>query len=299
MRAPIFLQRRMKDGLARVRRNALVDIVWRTKTGYVEMQGSVYAAAITYYVLLSLFPALLVLVSVFGLVLRDSGLRENVVDQIVRQIPEGVYLRDEVRTLITDTTQTSGGLFGLVGVLLTAWTASSVFAAVRRALNQAFDVPLARAFIHGRLIDLVSLIGIALLVTASSALTAALSILRAASEQRVGGDLATTGWAVAYVALPLAISFLVFWLVYRLIPNHTLGWRDLWIGALVAALGFELAKTGFAVYLANFNRYDDVYGALGGVVAFLVFVFLVANLVIFAARLACEVANARAGTDAD
>ena len=96
-------------------------------------------------------------------------------------------------------------------------------------------------------------------------------------------------WDVATLGTSLVLSFLAFSLLYWLAPNRTVRFRYLWPGALFAALAFEGLKFGFAVYLTNFANYEVVYGALGGVVVLLFWVFLSANILILGAEIANEV----------
>jgi membrane protein len=137
----------------------------------------------------------------------------------------------------------------------------------------------------------VCVVAVVLLLAASATMTTTLAVVRAHADQYFNGMAANLGWGSVYLLLPLVISFAVFLLAYRLIPNHRLDWGDLWVGALLAALGFELVKALFGLYLVTFAQYDRVYGTLGGVIAFLVFVFLVANITIFAAEISSELAQ--------
>ncbi len=287
------LRARWRRRVARARRVYPVDVLWRAFGEFSRHQGAIYAAAVSYHVLLSLFPLLIFLVAVFGLIVRTPAIGTQAVEAIVAQIPVGAGLRGQALNL-AGLSKTRGGLLGLAGLVSAAWTASGMFGALRRALNNAFDVPAARSFAHGRALDLAGVLGVLVLGALSTALTAALRISRALGDRVFTGFLVNLAWGVVYVLLPLAISVLVFVVLYRLIPNHALALRDLWIAALVAGVGYELAKAAFGLYLANFGRYQEVYGALGGVVAFLVFVFLVSNIVIFAAELASELARDRA-----
>jgi membrane protein len=130
-----------------VRRVHVVDILWRAAADFARDAGTVYAAAMTYYVLLSIFPLLIVVVSVFGVVARDPDVQERVVDAIVRQIPDEVNLDQQVRDVVAGVAGSSTSLLGVLGLLFAVWTASGMFAALRRALNAAFDVPMARPYV--------------------------------------------------------------------------------------------------------------------------------------------------------
>jgi membrane protein len=279
--------------LDQMRRRYAVDVVLRAWADFSRDDGMVYAAAITYYVLLSLFPFLIFVVAIFGLLVRDERLQTRVVNEIIDQMPPGANLDEQIENVIAGVASANTGLLGLVGIAVSAWTASAVFGALRRALNRAFDVPSARPFIHGRVRDLISVVTVIGLVVLSVVLTAVLRFLRSLSTDLPAGVVVNLGWWVVSLVLPLVVSFVVFMLVFRLIPNHTLGVRDLWIGALLAAIGFEIVKNVFGIYLANFGRYDEVYGTLGGAMAFMFFVFIVSNLVILTAEIGSELAKDR------
>lgn len=271
-----------------------VDVAWRAFGSFRANGDTMYAAAISYYVLFSLFPLLIVAVAVFGLVVRDQELETRAVDAIVDQIPEEIDLRDQVQETVQGVTRSNNGLLGLAGLLGAAWTASGMFGALRRALNRAFEVPGSRPFLRAKLLDLAGVLGVMALALLSVTASAALGVARAVANGLFAGLVPNVLWALLYLLVPLAISFLTFLLVYRVVPSRTLGVSQLWAGALVAAAAFEAAKAGFGLYLANFGRYQEVYGALGGVVAFLFFVFLASSILLYGAELASTMARDRA-----
>jgi membrane protein len=283
-----------KKHLAIVRRTRSGDLLWRAWQSFSRSDGTIYAAAMTYYALLSLFPFLIFLVSLFGIIIRDVSLRDQVIHQILQQLPEGVNIDQQVRDTVTGVATSNSGLLGLTAVFAAAWTASGVVGSLRRALNRAFDVPTKRSYFHRRAQDIAGVIVVSLLLLLSTLLTLALGVIRSRSSDQFHGLQLNGLWSIAFQIVPLALSFVVFLMVYRIIPNHTLGFRDLWVGALIAALGFEAAKTGFGLYITNFGRYDQVYGALGGIVALLVFVYLVSILTILAADVSSEMAREHA-----
>lgn len=269
-----------------------VDVIYRAALDFSRQQGSVYASSISFYSLLSLFPFLILLVTIFGWLLSDPDLQERVIGVIVEQFPPGADLSDAI-TQVVERSDTSRGVLGAASLLGTTWTASGMFNVLRRSLNNAFSVTAGRSFLRGRLFDILSVFAVIVLAMLSVAATTALSLLRRFSTDLFSGDLVQFGWTAVTLLLPFVFSFLAFLIVYSFIPNHRLRPRDLWVGAVVAAIGFEVAKNGFAIYLTYFDRYDEIYGTLGGVVAFLFFVFLVANITIFGAALAAEITRDR------
>lgn len=270
----------------------VIGLVWRAVRNYADHGGAVYAAAMSYYVLFSLFPLLIFALALLGVLLRDPAMQDRIVSAIVNQFPPSVNLHDEVETLVSGVPSSYASVLGLAGLLAAVWTATGVFGTLRRALNRAFDLPGTQSFIHGKITDLVSIVGATGLVALSISATAMLQVFRARTDEQFTGWLVTMWWGVVSFLAPLGLSFVTFLLVYGLVPHVRARRSARWIGALLAALGFELAKIGFGLYVVNFGRYQEVYGALGGAVVFLFFVYVVASIVIFAAEMAAELTKA-------
>ncbi len=259
------------------------------------------AAAISYYVLFSLFPLLIFAVGVAGLFLQSSSVQQDIVDEVLKDVPlnEG-----EGRNAVTDAVHAvsgpGGGAVGFLGLIGMAWAGSSMFGAVRKALNTAFDDEEAkRPFVQQRLIDLGLVLALAAFFLASIALMAFLRIVRHHTSDIPGpGDIAETLgllWDAGSYLLPLVFSFAAFLVLYTVVPGRMRPPRDVWPGALVAAVLFEAAKAGFSFYLENFSNYDLVFGSLGAVAAFLFWLYLSANIMLFGAEVASEYPIVRAG----
>lgn len=278
--------------ITRARKIYAIDVVYRAANDFHEQQGSVYAAAVSYYTMFAFFPMIVLVATIFGWFSRGTDLQNRVINAIVNQLPPYGGIRPQVESVVK-VSATQGGVLGLISFVGALWIAGNLFSALRKALNTAFDVPTARPFITGRLFDVLSAIGVMLLAILSLGATAALGILRAVSTDLSRSPLINLAWGVVFFFLPLVISYGVFMMIYRLIPNRRIHPRDLRAGALVAALGFELVKVGFTIYVANFGSFQRIYGALGGVVAFLFFVYLESTIVILAAEIASELSNDR------
>ena len=283
---------RFRHLVKRVRKIYAVDVLYRAISDFSAQRGSIYAAAISYYTMFSLIPMIVLFTTVFGWFSRGTDLQARLIDAIVNQVPPGVGLRAQIQSVISISVA-QGGLLTLFGFVGTVWTASNLFSVLRRALNLAFDIPTARPFFTGRLVDALSLFAVGILVLLSIGTTAALSIIRAVSSDVFLSEFVNIVWVVVFFILPFFFSFGVFMMIYRVVPNRQIDLRDRTIGALLAALGFELVKIGFTIYIANFSSYQRVYGAIGGVVAFLVFVHLESTIVILSAEIASELAKDR------
>ena len=258
------------------------------------------AAAISYYVLFSLFPLLIFLVGVLGLFLQDSQLQKDIVNNVLDFVPlsedEG---RDQVTEAVKGVAGVSSGALGLFGLLGMAWSASSMFGIIRRSLNKAYDLDYPRPLVQQKLLDLAMVPALGLFFLASIAATGFLRVVRQRSEDipRLGdaADRAGLLWDAASFLVPLILSFAAFALLYWLVPAAKIRPRDVWPGALVAAVLFEIAKIAFSIYLEHFASYDLVYGSLGAVASFLVWIYLGANILLFGAEVASEYPRVRRG----
>ncbi len=275
-------------------------ILGRALTNFIDDGGSRMAAAISYYALFSLFPITLLAVSIFGIVLRAPGVQEQVLNAIITFLPtQDQSIADSLRNVAK-----LGPTLTIVSALGSIWTAGALSAAVRSALDVAFDVTVGRPWLRAKLIDyaLLPIIGLPLL--GGVVLTAAWRVVRtefgrawAYLDSPVQVPFADTGIASAIGALvvPFALSFVAFLLMYRLLPNRRVRVRDMWPGALLAAVGFEALKAGFAWYVEQFGSFNLIYGSLGSVIVLLFWVYLVANLVIFGGEVAAEVPHVLRG----
>jgi membrane protein len=251
---------------------------------------SQFAAAISFRLLFSLFPFLIMLVSILGLVLQDDLRREEVIDWIEDLVP----LSEEANVDLADTIDglaTPLSAAGLAALLVLLWSASGLAASLQTALNRIWQVDRRRPAARAKLVDFAIVGAGGLLVLVSFGLTILVEVVQEETSEAasdlggVGGMLTVAGRATELL-IPFAITFATFVLLYLLIPVTRPKLRTVWIGALVAAVGFEAAKFGFAYYLANFARYNVIYGSLGAVVAFLFFVYLGASIFLFGAELA-------------
>jgi membrane protein len=251
------------------------------------------AAAISYYVLFSLFPLLIFLVGILGLALQNSELQRDLIDAVLDTIPlseeEG---RDDVSEAVRGVAGVSSGALGVFGLIGMAWSGSNMFGVIRRSINTAYDIQQQRPFVQQKLLDLTMVMGLGLFFLASVSATAFLRAVRQfSSDIAVLGDAAERAgfiWDAASYLIPLGLSFLAFAVLYSVVPATKVRLRDVWPGVFIAAVLFEATKVGFAFYLENFSNYGIVYGSLGAVAAFLFWVYLNAMILLFGAEVASE-----------
>lgn len=259
-------------------------VLQRATMNFVEDRCTHMAAAISYFALFALFPITLLAVAIFGVVLRNQGVQADVLEAIVEALPiEATSIEDSLRAVAD-----LGPALTIVSLLGAVWTVGTLASAVSRSVNVVFDVDRSRPILHGKLVDY-SLVPVAGgLLLASFTLTAAWRVAQASAYGRLGGSFGWL-WDAGALAIPAALSFLTFLFIYWLLPNRRIMLRYIWPGALVAAIGIEVAKNGFALYLANIADYDVVYGSLGGVIALLFWVYVSSNILLFGAQVAAEV----------
>jgi membrane protein len=258
------------------------------------------AAAISFYALFSVFPLAILCVAVLGIVANDTQARVQVVDFLLNNLPltedQG---RRQLENLLLQVTRDVAG-FSVLGVATLLFAASGVMGAIRQALNAAFDAEEHRPFVQAKLWDLAMVLAFGVLVTLSFALTLA-DELRASISQHADAVIRGSGGVITRVlidagrVIPLVLAIVIFGGMFRVVPAKRQKLRDTWPGVLVAAIGYEAAKLGFTVYLTHFANYGAVYASLGSVIAFLVFIFVAANVALLGAEIASEWPRVRAG----
>jgi membrane protein len=267
------------------RRDLALHLTERTLAEFLDDRGPQLAASISYHVLFSLFPLAIVLTALFGIVSRLTGIRASAINTIVDAVPLSASGASRLRHLLEGATgsRSSLGLLGLVGLV---WAASGMMAALRSALNAAWDVEQVRPFLKGKLIDIGLVFAAATGILASIGLTIAVRLLAShAPDSPLSSGWAT--WLLGVVA-PLAYTFALTFLLYRFIPAARVESRYAWPPALGVAVLYVLAQNLFALYLQQFGNYNALYGSLGAVIAFMFFVYLGASVFLLGAELASE-----------
>ena len=262
----------------------------RALQAFGEDRCSHMAAAISYYALLSLFPLLILLVSVVGIFLRSSSLQQDLVDQVLDILP---LTQDEGADEVSQAVRAVAGVsvpLTIVGLAGLAWSASAMFGAIRSSLNVASGSSRRRSLVRQKLLDLTMMAGFGAFFVLSIGATGLLRATQEASSNLLGPISGSSFffWRTVSFAVPALLSLGAFAALYRFVPSAPVKMSGVWAGAVAAAFLFELAKNGFSFYLANFGRYDLVYGSLGAVVTFLIGLYLSAAVLLFGAEVAAE-----------
>jgi membrane protein len=263
----------------------MVEWIRRSLGRFTHVAGSRQAAAIAYYVLLSLFPLILFLASVAGLVLRDEGLRADFVEALADALPVTESGADEIEAALKGVSANAGAI-GIISLITLLWTASGMMGAIRGSLDSIDPETPARPFARGKIVDLIMLGGAAVLLSASAGLTVATRVAREEVQDSVG--FSGLLYELARVAVPIAVGAGLLILLLRFAPSGAPRTKDIWPAALVGSILLWALSVGFAAFIEEFGRYNLVYGSLAAVVVFLFFVYLAANIVLLSAAFAAE-----------
>ena len=238
------------------------------------------AAGIAYWTLFSLFPLALAGVSVVGFVYASPEAQARAVEAVIDLVPVSAEYIEE---LVQEVARARGAL-GAVAVIGLLLAGGAVFSAVRKGVNHAWHIGHPQYFVFERAIDLLMLLGLALLALLMVVLsTDFLGFGTLASlPERVAGGL--FGQAVVEL-VAFAVWFGMLLLLYRFVPNTAVQLSDVWVGALAGALLFQGVRIGFGAFIAVSSGYTLLYGSLSAVMAVLTWAYLSSLSIMWGAQL--------------
>ncbi len=281
---------RRPEGPSHPRKGSLGQTLKRTVAEFKEDELTDRAAALTYYGVLSIFPALIALVSIVGLVGDPATVTKALTDVVSSIGPASAV--DTFKGPIEGITRSSGaaGILLVVGIASALWTASGYVGAFMRAANVIYEVEEGRSFVKLRPLQmLVTLVLVLLLAMVLIALVLTGPLAEAVGSAIGLGSTAVTVWDIAKWPVLLAVVVLMITLLYYASPNAKLrGVKSIVPGSVLAIVVWLIASAAFAFYVANFGSYNKTYGALGGVVIFLVWLWLTNVAILLGAELNAE-----------
>ncbi|KAB1945428.1 YihY/virulence factor BrkB family protein [Micromonospora sp. ALFpr18c] len=267
----------------------------RTVSEFQDDSLTDWAAALTYYGVLSIFPGLLVLISILGLL--GTSATNGVRDTVNQAVPAG-----SIRQIITDaigTAQDNGGLASvaaIIGLVAAFWSASGYIGAFMRASNTIYDVPEGRPIWKTLPIRLGVTAVIGVLLLAAAVIVVFTGRLAESVGDVIGlGATAVTVWDVAKWPVLLIIVSLMFAILYWASPNARHGgFRWVSPGGVLAVVIWLVISGLFALYVSNFGSYNKTYGALAGVIIFLIWLWLSNIAILLGAEFDAELERGRA-----
>jgi membrane protein len=285
---------RAPEGPEDLNKRSLVGVLKRTFSEFQDDNLTDWAAALTYYGILSIFPMMIALVSIVGLLGESAS--QSLIDNVNELAPGPAQ---EIVVGALENLQGSGGTAGVlfvVGLAVALWSASGYVAAFMRASNAIYDIE------EGRPIwkTLPVRVGTTVVLVILLAITGIGVTLTGGLAEQVGnllglGDTAVTAWQIAkWPVLLLVVSFM-FAFLYWAAPNvKQPSFKWISPGGILAVIIWVIASAAFAFYVANFGSYNKTYGTLGGVITFLVWLWISNIAVLLGAELNAELERGRA-----
>jgi membrane protein len=268
-------------------------VLKRTVTEFRRDNVTDWAAALTYYGVLAIFPAIIALVSIIGLI--GPSATQPLLDNLARLAPGPAndILSGAVKQVAGS--RGSAGVAFVAGIAVAIWSASGYVGAFARASNAIYEVPEGRPFWKLRPMQLiVTTLMIFLLAACAIAVVVTGPVAQQLGDVVGAGSAAVTAWDIAKWPVIALVVSLMFSVLYYAAPNvKQPGFKWITIGGVVALVILLVASALFALYVASFSSYNKTYGALAGVIAFLVWLWIANISVLLGAELNAELERGR------
>jgi membrane protein len=261
------------------------DIFWRVYNGLSEDRILMNAAAVTFYALLALFPAIGALVSIYGL-FADPGQIANQLDALADLLPGGgmEVIREQLTRVASQShnSLTVGAVFGLI---VSLWSANGGMKALFDALNVVYGEDEKRSFVRLNAVTLTFTVGmLCFAIIALLGIVAVPVILRALPDF-IGTVINWARWPVMAVLIAVVLA-----LIYRYGPSRDEPkWRWISWGSVFAAVGWLIFSALFSFYAARFGTFNQTYGSLGAVVGFMLWIWLSTAVILLGGKLNAEI----------
>ena len=265
--------------------------LWRGVRGFYDSDDLTYAASIAYYSLLSLFPVLLLGFALLGRATADAARRDEVASFILQSFPS----QFDFITRQLDELRSQAVSLGAAGTIALVWGALGVFGAITTAVHYAWGVETGRGFWTHKLQSFLMLVFAELVLLAALVLVSASEVVSASwfavVLARFPGLLVLRSFAVRHAATILVV--VVVGLIFYFVPNASVRFRDVWVGALVTGLLWKGAFEGFSWYVRDMSRFTRVNGSIAVVIVFLVWVYTQAVILLYGVEFTAAYARLR------
>jgi membrane protein len=277
---------READSPAQIPARGWLDVARRVKQESAMDDVSLLAGGVAFFSLLALVPALVALVSCYGLIASEATVTDQV-GRVLGAAPAEVrnLVEEQLRAIVRGS---AGGVSvaAIVGIVLALWSASSGMNHLIGAINLAYDEEESRGFVRLRTMSLGLTVGAIVFLVVAFAAIALLPAALAKAGLGVGARIAVSvlRWIVLLLGMLFGLGVL-----YRYAPDRNAPkWSWISPGALLATIGFMVTSLLFSLYTANFGRYNETYGTLGAIVVVMLWLYLTALMVILGAELNAE-----------
>jgi len=238
-------------------------------------------AQLSYYFILSVFPFLIFLITLLD---YTPLTQQHTIDELSILLPEPAFVI--VKEILTEVAAADNFTLLSLGILGTIWTASRGSAALIKAINRAYGITESRSFFTINAIGIFSTFALALIIIFSLSLLVFGRYLGLLAFQRIGMEkFFYVLWPFLRFSIPLLIIFCVFSLLYIYAPDCRLRFRDIYPGAIFATLAWLVASQLFAYYVNHFGNFSRTYGSLGGIIVFLVWLYISSSITLLGAEI--------------
>jgi membrane protein len=262
---------------------------WRGVGELYGSDGLTHAASIAYYALLSLFPFLLLALSLLGRATADPGARDEVIQFVFRYFPRQFeFISGQIDAFRSSTTQV-----GIGGLLALCWASLGVFNAISSAVNHAWNVEKRRSYLMHRLVSFLMLLSAGLILLLALMLV---STIRVAQTRWFYEIVAASPWlewasgvTASYTSTALLIGCVA--LIFYFVPNTHVRFRDVWPGAILVGLLWRGAFAAFSWYAADLARWNVIHGSIAAVVVFLFWVYVCSVILLYGVEMTAAYAR--------
>lgn len=266
-----------------IKRNRLLILLSETYREFNMDNASQLAAAVSYSLLFSLFPFALAIISISGFVIESSSFQQELINGLAAIVPTA-------RNLIASALREVAGareVTGILAIIGLIYSALAFFNSLRVSLDTAWGIKQPYPFLKGQIINIL------MMMFAFIALIGFIWVstwIRFVNEIAVQNDILRFTHSLIFSraifgVISIIPAFGIILLLYKFIPNKRPKWKDIWPGALAAAVSFEFIRLGFIWYIKNFATYNLVYGPVGTVIAFLAFIYIFVWVLLFFAKI--------------
>jgi membrane protein len=271
-----------------VPRGSLLEIFKRSIRGYKRDDVSDRAAALTYYGVLALFPAVLVIVAVLGLLGKSTT--QKMLNNLGQATPSSVsgFLRSVVSQVQGHAGAAS--LAGIIGIVIALWSASGYVAAFMRAANSIYSIDEGRPIWKTAPLRLVTTVGLVVMIVIGAVIVVVTGPIATHVGTAIGmGHAAVMAWDIAKWPVLVVLVGAMLALLYLATPNvKQPGMKSVWAGVVLALVIWMIASGAFAVYLGFSSSYNKTYGSLATVIIFLVWLWITNSAVLLGAEFNAE-----------
>lgn len=264
-------------------RHRMTRISRRAVGGFLAHEALQYAGSMAYFGVLSIFQLLVLAIVLGSFVLGDGAAR----DFVIEQVRSGTPFDTATITGVIDSAINSRGSMTIIGFGFLLWSGLGIFSALSTGISRVFENAPPRPFLKDKLVGLLLMAITGVLAVSSIVIGIVTGILQEAAADmltRVPGG-GTAVWLIGLL-LPIFLIFLAFWVIYKVVPNRPITWREVLPGAVVAALLWTVLRFGFTWYATSVANYDSAFGPISTGITLLVFLYFASVIVLLGAEFA-------------